>query len=66
MDYLPFGEEIPASVGPRTQDYSAGVYPNGPDQESEKFTAKERDADTGLFFSVRYSDNSDFGTGETG
>ena len=55
MDYLPFGEEIPASVGPRTQDYSAGVYPSGPDQESEKFTSKERDSETGQdYFGARY------------
>ena len=47
MDYLPFGEEIPAGVGGRGSPYSAGAYPSNPDIESQKFTGKERDAETG-------------------
>ncbi len=42
-DYLPFGEEIGAS------------YPSAPSGPSQKFTSKERDAETGLdWFSSRY------------
>ena len=54
-DYLPFGEEIPATVGGRSGSY----YPLSPlainDGVTEKFTGKERDAETGLdFFGARY------------
>ncbi len=55
LDYLPFGEELPVGVGGRTAPYSGGVYPSGPDIESQKFTGKERDAETGLdYFGARY------------
>jgi len=55
LDYLPFGEELAVGVGGRTTPYSGGVYPSGPDIESQKFTGKERDAETGLdFFGARY------------
>ena len=55
LDYLPFGEEIPAPNGSRGSLYSTGVYPSAPDIESQKFTGKERDAETGLdFFGARY------------
>ena len=50
LDYLPFGEEIPAGVGGRPAPYSTGSYPSNPDIESQKFTGKERDAETGLDF----------------
>jgi RHS repeat-associated protein len=54
-DYLPFGEELPSPIGGRGELYSAGVYPSNPDIESQKFTSKERDAETGLdFFGARY------------
>ncbi len=58
FDYLPFGEELTAGVGGRTtaQDYSTILYPSAtPDLQDVKFTAKERDAETGLdFFGARY------------
>jgi RHS repeat-associated protein len=48
-DYLPFGEEIPPPLGGRTSVWAAdaGLL--------QKFTGKERDAETGLdFFETRY------------
>src|SRR5262249_8474520 len=54
-DYLPFGEEIPASVNGRTGCYGGATYPAPPDETSRKFTGKERDAETGLdYFGQRY------------
>jgi RHS repeat-associated protein len=55
-DYLPFGEEIPSGYGGRTAScFGAASYPSAPDVVSEKFTGKERDAETGLdFFEARY------------
>jgi RHS repeat-associated protein len=48
-DYLPFGEEIQASLGARPNCYS------GSDGVAEKFTGKERDAETNLDdFGARY------------
>jgi RHS repeat-associated protein len=50
-DYLPFGEELFAGTGGRTsaQGYSAS------DGIRQKFTSKERDAETGLdYFGARY------------
>ena len=50
-DYLPFGEELLAGTGGRatTQGYSAS------DNVRQKFTSKERDAETNLdFFGARY------------
>ena len=54
-DYLPFGEEIPATVGGR----SSPLYPLSSlainDGVTEKFTGKERDVETGLdYFGARY------------
>ncbi len=54
-DYVPFGEEIQAGVGGRSGTY----YPPGPlainDTVAQKFTGKERDAETGLdYFGARY------------
>ncbi len=47
-DFLPFGEEIPAKIGGRSATY----YPSNTlvinDSTTEKFTGKERDAETGL------------------
>jgi RHS repeat-associated protein len=55
IDYLPFGEEIPSGVGQRGSGYSGGVYPGSADIASQKFTGKERDAETGLdYFGARY------------
>jgi RHS repeat-associated protein len=50
-DYLPFGEEIPASFGGR-----AGVTGYAAtDTVKQKFTQKERDTETGLdYFGARY------------
>jgi RHS repeat-associated protein len=55
-DFLPFGEEIPNGYGGRTAScFGAGSYPSAPDVVSEKFTSKERDAETGLdYFGARY------------
>jgi RHS repeat-associated protein len=56
-DYLPFGEEIPNNIGGRAAltCYSSGAYPAPPDIETQKFTGKERDAETGLdYFGARY------------
>jgi RHS repeat-associated protein len=50
-DYLPFGEEIPSSVGSRSSvvGYSAA------DDTRQKFTEKERDSESGLdYFGARY------------
>lgn len=50
-DYLPFGEEIPAGVGGRT---TAMGYVANPAM-AQKFTGKERDAETELdYFGARY------------
>jgi RHS repeat-associated protein len=66
IDYLPFGEEIPAGVDGRTGPCyetlgSGGLSPTGPeypaaaDVAAQKFTGKERDAETGLdYFGARY------------
>ncbi len=49
-DYLPFGEEIMAGVNGRTAGQGYIV-----DGVRQKFTAKERDAETGLdYFLARY------------
>ena len=68
IDYLPFGEEIAATVNGRTTGCyetlgsggltpTAPEYPTSPDStgDSLKFTGKERDAETGLdYFGARY------------
>jgi RHS repeat-associated protein len=66
LDYLPFGEEIPVGVNGRTGPCyetlgSGGLSPTGPeypagaDIAAQKFTGKERDAETGLdYFGARY------------
>jgi RHS repeat-associated protein len=54
-DYLPFGEEIAAGIGGRPSCFPNVVYPTNPDTLAEKFTGKERDAETGLdYFEARY------------
>jgi len=51
FDYLPFGEEIPSSVGGR----SSIVGYNAADSTKQKFTQKERDSESGLdYFGARY------------
>jgi RHS repeat-associated protein len=48
-DYLPFGEEIPSGYANRGADWAAD------DSVKQKFTGKERDAETQLdFFQARY------------
>ena len=50
-DYLPFGEELPSTAGPRSSfvGYGAG------DATRQKFTQKERDSESGLdYFGARY------------
>ena len=56
FDYAPFGEELTQGIDGRTAPYSTNQYPTGTlDGTSEKFTSKERDAETGLdFFGARY------------
>jgi RHS repeat-associated protein len=50
-DYLPFGEEIPSTVGGRS---SVGGY-GGADGTRQRFTQKERDNESGLdYFGSRY------------
>jgi RHS repeat-associated protein len=50
-DYLPFGEELPASIGGRSSVVGYG----GADSMRQKFTAKERDSESGLdYFLARY------------
>jgi len=55
-DYLPFGEELGNGTGNRTSScFGGSQYPAAPDVLSNKFTSKERDAETGLdFFGARY------------
>ena len=54
-DYYPFGEDIAAGTGGRPSLFSSGTYPNSPDALPQKFTGKERDAETGLdYFGARY------------
>ena len=48
-DYLPFGEEVPNTIGGRTSIWGAS------DSFSQKFTGKERDQESGLdYFGARY------------
>src|SRR5205809_177914 len=50
-DYLPFGEQIPSSIGGRS---SLSCYAAA-DTLRQKFTGKERDAESGLdYFEARY------------
>jgi RHS repeat-associated protein len=50
-DFLPFGEEIPATVSAR----SGGLGYGGNDGVRQKFTQKERDTESGLdYFGARY------------
>jgi RHS repeat-associated protein len=49
-DYLPFGEEIPANAAGRN-----GQFGPANDSVAQKFTAKERDSESGLdYFGARY------------
>jgi len=53
MDYLPFGATLPAGYGGRP----AGTYESAEDATNprQRFTGKERDAETGLdYFGARY------------
>lgn len=50
-DYLPFGKELAVGIGARTTDREYGQA----DEVRQKFTAKERDEETGLdYFIARY------------
>ena len=55
-DYLPFGEEIGAGLGNRDQASGvAGYTDSRTDGPAQKFTGKERDAESGLdYFGARY------------
>jgi len=55
-DYAPFGEELTTGIDGRTAPYSTNQYPTATlDGTSQKFTSKERDAESGLdFFESRY------------
>jgi RHS repeat-associated protein len=57
-DYLPFGEEIPFGQNGRSGCYetlASPEYPSAADVVNQKFTGKERDAETGLdYFDARY------------
>ena len=54
-DYAPFGEELTQGIDGRVALYSTNQYPTTPDAVTEKFTSKERDAETGFdFFDARY------------
>jgi RHS repeat-associated protein len=54
-DYLPFGEEIPAGTNGRGEGYETAQEMTLPDVTTNKFTGKERDAETGLdYFGARY------------
>ena len=57
MDYFPFGEEIAGGQFGRTATpYTSAVYPTSASGGvGQKFTSKERDAETGLdYFGARY------------
>src|SRR5579864_1037971 len=56
IDYAPFGEELIQGIDGRGAPYSTNQYPTATlDAVTEKFTSKERDAETGLdFFESRY------------
>ncbi len=54
-DYLPFGQELCAGTGGRDATFGCGVYPSAPGGTAQKFTGKERDAETGWdYFGARY------------
>jgi RHS repeat-associated protein len=54
-DYLPFGQEIGTGTAGRDATFSAGYYPSAATGQSDRFTGKERDAETGLdYFEARY------------
>jgi RHS repeat-associated protein len=56
-DYMPFGEELGASVGGRTTGMG---YSGSGDNNRKKFTGYERDSETGLDFAqARYHANSE-------
>ena len=60
-DYLPFGEEIPADRGGRNAVLDAG-HPTYvlPDDTLQRFSGKERDAESGLdYFEARYFSGSE-------
>ena len=53
IDNLPFGEELAPGVG-RGSLYTAGIYPASGGPINQKFSGKERDAESGLdFFEAR-------------
>jgi RHS repeat-associated protein len=55
-DYAPFGEELTSGLDGRNSPYQGNQYPmSTPDGMPNKYTSKERDAETGLdFFGTRY------------
>jgi RHS repeat-associated protein len=59
-DYMPFGEEIPAGYAGRPTTIGSSASPwNAADGVSQRFTGKERDAESGLdYFGARYMSSS--------
>ena len=54
-DFLPFGEEINAGVGGRTTSMGYAHDPYAAIDPTQRFTGKERDAETGLdYFGARF------------
>ncbi|MCB9383970.1 MAG: RHS repeat-associated core domain-containing protein [Bryobacterales bacterium] len=55
FDFYPFGERINSSVGSRGACYDDPLVSAGGDAFAQKFTAKERDQESGLdYFGARY------------
>lgn len=55
IDYWPFGEEVSGLDRNNHAAYGGNVYPGPRDRVTEKFSGKERDAETGLdYFGARY------------
>ncbi|MBL8233526.1 MAG: RHS repeat-associated core domain-containing protein, partial [Bryobacterales bacterium] len=55
IDYWPFGEEVSGLDRGSYPGYGGNVYPGARGMVDEKFTGKERDAETGLdYFGARY------------
>ncbi len=54
-DYLPFGQEIGSGTAGRDGTFPVGYYPSATTGQSDRFTGKPLDAETGYsFFGARY------------
>jgi RHS repeat-associated protein len=59
-DYLPFGRMLGSGVGGRGSCYPTSPDANYDSRAPQKFTGKERDAETGLdYFGARYYSGSE-------